>query len=86
LGKAVVSDYEPWVTGAIGLFGTGPSWALMQGADTLLMVGTNMPYSDFLPREGQARGIQIDINGKWLGFRTPPRSTSPPTRRRPSVP
>jgi pyruvate dehydrogenase (quinone) len=41
LGKAVVSDYEPWVTGAIGLLGTGPSWALMQGADTLLMVGTN---------------------------------------------
>ncbi len=71
LGKAVVSDYEPWVTGAIGLFGTGPSWALMQGADTLLMVGTNMPYSDFLPREGQARGIQIGINGKWLGFRYP---------------
>jgi hypothetical protein len=71
LGKAVVSDYEPWVTGAIGLLGTGPSWALMQGADTLLMVGTNMPYSDFLPREGQARGIQIGINGKWLGFRYP---------------
>jgi pyruvate dehydrogenase (quinone) len=71
LGKAVVSDHEPWVTGAIGLLGTGPSWDLMQGADTLLMVGTNMPYSDFLPREGQARGVQIDINGKWLGFRYP---------------
>ncbi|HZA44920.1 MAG TPA: thiamine pyrophosphate-requiring protein, partial [Rubrobacter sp.] len=71
LGKAAVSDHEPWVTGAIGLLGTGPSWDLMQGADTLLMVGTNMPYSDFLPREGQARGVQIDINGKWLGFRYP---------------
>ena len=71
LGKAVVSDHEPWVTGAIGLLGTGPSWDLMQGADSLLMVGTNMPYSDFLPKEGQARGVQIDINGKWLGFRYP---------------
>lgn len=69
LGKAVLSDHEPWVTGAIGLLGTGPSWDLMQGAYTLLMVGTNMPYSDFLPRE--ARGVQIDINGKWLGFRYP---------------
>ena len=86
LGKAVVSDYEPWVTGAIGLLGTGPSWALMQGADTLLMVGTNMPYSDFLPREGQARGIQIGINGKWLGFRYPTEVNPAPTRRRPSVP
>jgi pyruvate dehydrogenase (quinone) len=71
LGKAVLSDYEPWVTGSIGLLGTGPSWDLMQGADSLLMVGTNMPYSDFLPKEGQARGVQIDINGKWLGFRYP---------------
>ena len=71
LGKAVVSDHEPWVTDAIGLLGTGPSWDLMQGADTLLMVGTNMPYSAFLPKEGQARGVQIDINGKWLGFRYP---------------
>ena len=71
LGKAVVSDYEPWVTGAIGLLGTGPSWDLMQGADALLMVGTNMPYSDFLPREGRARGVQIDIDSKWVGFRYP---------------
>lgn len=71
LGKAVVSDEEPWVTGAIGLLGTGPSWDLMQGADTLLMVGTNMPYSDFLPKEGQARGVQIDMDGKSLGYRYP---------------
>jgi pyruvate dehydrogenase (quinone) len=71
LGKVVLSDYEPWVTGSIGMLGTGPSWDLMEGADTLLMVGTNMPYSDFLPKEGQARGVQIDINGKWLGFRYP---------------
>ena len=83
LGKAALSDYEPWVTGSMGLMGTGPSWDLMQGADTLLMVGTNMPYSDFLPKEGQARGVQIDINGKWLGFATLPRSTSSATRTRP---
>jgi pyruvate dehydrogenase (quinone) len=83
LGKVVLSDYEPWVTGSIGMLGTGPSWDLMEGADTLLMVGTNMPYSDFLPKEGQARGVQIDINGKWLGFATLPRSTSSATRTRP---
>lgn len=71
LGKAVLPDDEPYVTGAIGLLGTGPSWDLMQGADTLLMVGTNMPYSDFLPQEGQARGVQIDIDGRMLGFRYP---------------
>ena len=71
LGKAVLSDELPYVTGAIGLLGTGPSWDLVQGCDTLLMVGTNMPYSDFLPKEGQARGVQIDISGKRLGFRYP---------------
>jgi pyruvate dehydrogenase (quinone) len=71
LGKTVVSDDEPWVTGAIGLLGTKPSWQLMQGCDTLLMVGTNMPYSDFLPPEGAARGVQIDIDGRMLGFRFP---------------
>lgn len=71
LGKAVVSDEEPYVTGAIGLLGTGPSWQMMQRCDTLLMVGTNMPYSDFLPEEGQARGVQVDISGKRVGFRFP---------------
>ena len=71
LGKAVLPDDEPYVTGARGLLGTGPSWDLMQGADTLLMVGTNMPYSDFLPKEGQARGVQVDIDGRMLGFRYP---------------
>ena len=71
LGKTVLSDELPYVTGAIGMLGTGPSWEMMQQCDTLLMVGTNMPYSDFLPEEGKARGVQIDINGKRVGFRFP---------------
>jgi pyruvate dehydrogenase (quinone) len=71
LGKAVLSDELPYVTGAIGLLGTGPSWEMMQRCDTLLMVGTNMPYSEFLPDEGKARGVQIDISGKRVGFRFP---------------
>jgi pyruvate dehydrogenase (quinone) len=71
LGKAVLSDDLPYVTGAIGMLGTGPSWEMMQRCDTLLMVGTNMPYSDFLPEEGKARGVQIDISGKRVGFRFP---------------
>src|SRR6185437_434938 len=60
-----------YVTGAIGLLGTKPSWDLMMDCDTLLMVGSSFPYSEFLPKEGQARGIQIDINGKMLGLRYP---------------
>jgi pyruvate dehydrogenase (quinone) len=71
LGKAVLSDDLPYVTGAIGMLGTGPSWEMMQHCDTLFMVGTNMPYSDFLPEEGKARGVQIDISGKRVGFRFP---------------
>jgi pyruvate dehydrogenase (quinone) len=71
LGKAVLDDDTPWVTGAIGLIGTKPSWKLMQECDTLLIVGSNMPYSEFLPEPGQARAIQIDIDGKMLGFRYP---------------
>src|SRR3954463_12757498 len=71
LGKAVLPDDVPWVTGAIGLIGTHPSWELMQHCDTLLMVGSNMPYSEFLPEEGSARGVQIDIDGRMLGFRYP---------------
>jgi pyruvate dehydrogenase (quinone) len=59
------------VTGAIGLLGTRPSWNLMQQCDTLLMVGTSFPYSEFLPKEGQARGVQIDIDGRMLGLRYP---------------
>jgi len=69
LGKAAVPDDLPFVTGAIGLLGTKPSWDLMQECDTLLMVGTNFPYPEFLPRPGQARGIQVDIDGRLLGIR-----------------
>jgi pyruvate dehydrogenase (quinone) len=71
LGKAVLPDDLPFVTGSIGLLGTKPSWDLMMECDTLLMVGTNFPYSEFLPKEGQARGIQIDIDGRLLGIRYP---------------
>ncbi len=71
LGKAVLPDDVPYVTGSIGLLGTKPSWTLMQDCDTLLMVGSSFPYSEFLPEEGQARGVQIDIDGKMLGIRYP---------------
>ena len=71
LGKAVLPDDLPFVTGSIGLLGTKPSWTLMQDCDTLLMVGSSFPYSEFLPEEGQARGVQIDIDGKMLGIRYP---------------
>lgn len=71
LGKAVVPDDLPYVTGAIGLLGTKPSWDLMSGCDTLLMVGSSFPYSEFLPEEGQARGVQIDIDGRKLNMRYP---------------
>lgn len=71
LGKTVLDDDLPYVTGAIGLLGTKPSWEMMENCDTLLMVGTSFPYSEFLPREGQARGVQIDIDGKMLSIRYP---------------
>jgi pyruvate dehydrogenase (quinone) len=71
LGKAVLPDDLPYVTGSIGLLGTKPSWTLMQECDTLLMVGSSFPYSEFLPEEGNARGVQIDIDGKMLGIRYP---------------
>jgi pyruvate dehydrogenase (quinone) len=71
LGKAAVPDDLPFVTGAIGLLGTRPSWDLMQGCDTLLMVGSSFPYSEFLPEEGKARGVQIDLDGRMVGIRYP---------------
>jgi pyruvate dehydrogenase (quinone) len=71
LGKAAVPDDLPFVTGAIGLLGTQPSWNMMSGCDTLLMVGSQLPYSEFLPKEGQARGVQIDIDGRMLSMRYP---------------
>jgi pyruvate dehydrogenase (quinone) len=71
LGKAVLPDDLSYVTGSIGLLGTKPSWDLMTGCDTLLMVGSSFPYSEFLPEEGQARGVQIDIDGRMIGIRYP---------------
>jgi pyruvate dehydrogenase (quinone) len=71
LGKAAVPDDVPFVTGSIGLLGTKPSWDLMTECDTLLMVGSSFPYSEFLPKEGQAKAVQIDIEGKMLSIRYP---------------
>src|SRR5690242_4152361 len=71
LGRAVVPDDLPFVTGSIGLIGTLPSWKLMSDCDTLLMVGSSFPYSEFLPKEGAARGVQIDIDGRMLSLRYP---------------
>ena len=71
LGKAALSDDLPWVTGSIGLLGTKPSWDMMTGCDTLLMIGSGFPYSEFLPKEGQARGVQIDLKPDMLSLRYP---------------
>ena len=71
LGKAAVPDELPFVTGSIGLLGTRPSWDMMMGCDTLLMVGSSFPYSEFLPEEGSARGVQIDLDGRMIGLRYP---------------
>jgi pyruvate dehydrogenase (quinone) len=71
LGKAALPDDLPFVTGGLGLLGTTPSWNMMMNCDTLLMVGSNFPYSEFLPKEGQAHGIQIDIDPRVLGIRYP---------------
>lgn len=71
LGKAALPDDLPYVTGSIGLLGSEPSSDMMNDCDTLLMIGSSFPYSEFLPKEGQARGIQIDIDGKMLSLRYP---------------
>ncbi|MFC3607886.1 thiamine pyrophosphate-requiring protein [Stutzerimonas tarimensis] len=71
LGKAALPDDLPWVTGTIGLLGTEPSYELMTKCDTLLMIGSGFPYSEFLPEEGQARGVQIDIKPDMLSLRYP---------------
>ncbi|HUB60247.1 MAG TPA: thiamine pyrophosphate-requiring protein [Puia sp.] len=71
LGKAVLPDDLPFVTGSIGLLGTKPSYDLMMDCDTLLMVGTSFPYSEFLPKEGKVKAVQIDIDGRMLGLRYP---------------
>ncbi|SOD61363.1 thiamine pyrophosphate-requiring protein, partial [Candidatus Pantoea floridensis] len=71
LGKDVLPDDAPFVTGSIGLLGTKPSWELMQNCDTLLMIGSGFPWTEFLPEEGQARAVQIDIDPAMLGLRYP---------------
>ena len=71
LGKAVLPDDLPFVTGSIGLLGTKPSWEMMQGCDTLFMIGSGFPYSEFLPKDGAARGVQIDIDAAMLSVRYP---------------
>ena len=71
LGKQVLPDELPFVTGSIGLLGTKPSWTMMDDCDTLLMVGSSFPYPEFLPKEGQARAVQVDIDGRMLSIRYP---------------
>jgi len=71
LGRSVLDDTLPYVTGSIGLLGTKPSWTLMDECDTLLMIGSSFPYSEFLPEPGQARGVQIDLDGRMLNIRYP---------------
>jgi pyruvate dehydrogenase (quinone) len=71
LGKDVLSDELPYVTGSIGLLGTRPSYEMMMNCDTLLTVGSSFPYTQFLPAFDQARGVQIDIDGKYIGMRYP---------------
>jgi pyruvate dehydrogenase (quinone) len=71
LGKDVLRDELPWVTGAIGLLGTRPSYEMMRDCDTLLTVGSNFPYTQFMPDLDQARAVQVDIDGAFLGMRYP---------------
>jgi pyruvate dehydrogenase (quinone) len=71
LGKAAVPDESPFTTGPIGLLGTRPSQEMMEGCDTLLLVGTSFPYIEFLPKPGQARGVQIDLDPMRIGLRYP---------------
>ncbi|MGW5436828.1 thiamine pyrophosphate-requiring protein [Nocardia asteroides] len=71
LGKDVLPDDLPFVTGSIGLLGTRPSYELMRDCDVLLIVGSNFPYAQFLPEPGRARAIQIDVDGSRIGMRYP---------------
>lgn len=71
LGKAALPDDLPWVTGSIGLLGTEPSYNMMMECDTLLMIGSAFPYAEFLPKEGAARGVQIDIDASMMSIRFP---------------
>src|SRR5207237_5409667 len=69
LGKAVLPDDLPFVTGPIGLLGSTASYELTTGCDTLLMIGTNFPYSEWLPKEGQARCVAINLDGRLIAMR-----------------
>ena len=71
LGKAAVPDDSPFTTGGIGLLGTKPSQEAIEQCDTLFMIGTSFPYIEFLPKPGQARGVQIDIDPTRIGLRYP---------------
>ncbi|MFJ4569283.1 thiamine pyrophosphate-requiring protein [Streptomyces caelestis] len=71
LGKDVLSDELPYVTGSIGLLGTRPSYELMRNCDTLLTIGSSFPYTQFMPEFGKARGVQIDIDPHMVGMRYP---------------
>ena len=71
LGKAVIPDNHPNNIGGIGMLGTEPATDAMSEADTLLMIGTSFPYIEYLPKPGQARGVQIDIKAEKIGLRYP---------------
>src|SRR5205823_6122326 len=71
LGKAAVPDTSPYTTGGIGLLGTKPSQEALENCDTLLMIGTSFPYIEFLPKPGQARAIQIELDPMRIGLRYP---------------
>lgn len=71
LGKAVLSDYLPYVTGCIGLLGTKPSYDLMADCDTLLVIGSSFPYPEFYPKIGKVKAVQIDVDGRMLSLRYP---------------
>ena len=71
LGRAALPDDLPYVTGPIGLLGSTASEAMMSGADTLFMIGTSFPYAEWLPKEGQCRGVEINHDGRMIGVRYP---------------
>ena len=71
LGKVIIPDDSPYSLGGIGLLGTGPATDAMSRVDTLLMIGTSFPYIDYLPKPGQAKGIQVDIKPEKIGLRYP---------------
>ena len=71
LGRSVLPDDLPFVTGPVGLLGSTASYEMMEGCDTLLMIGTSFPYAEWLPEEGKARCVEIDLDGRMIGMRYP---------------